>query len=212
MPEEKSSDERTGSARRAAAVVAGLALLVLAVTALLLTWRYRPAGYDEVAPASVRWSRQLVRWQGGAMGVAVLALVVWAALVGSDGARRPRRRVIGVATAAVAVALVALTASAWQRIRWEQLALWAVTLGTDVQGVWDPVFSDEVRFAFVGGTEVSPDAMAPWVIVHLVAPVVALVVFVAGCVLSTPRRPSPRAAIPRPADEPFDLEVLPRDS
>lgn len=61
---------------------------------------------------------------------------------------------------------------------WDQLALWAVTVGSNVRGyriVFDPV----VRFVLIGGVEISRHTLIRWLLVHmlLLGPaVVALVV------------------------------------
>ena len=77
--------------------------------------------------------------------------------------------------------LVALTALAWDQVKFEGLGLWAVTVGSGTRGLWYAAFSDDVRFVFVDGMgDVSPSNIAPWVVVHLVAPFVALALASAG--------------------------------
>jgi hypothetical protein len=97
--------------------------------------------------------------------------------------------------------LTALTVRAWQQVRWEQLALRAVTVGDDIDGLWYAAFSDQVRFAFVNGRgEVPPGDMAPWVIVHLLAPVLALAAVAAGWLAVEPPRTPRRSIVALPDD------------
>ena len=48
---------------------------------------------------------------------------------------------------------------------WDQLALRAVTVGTNVDG-YGIFFGDDVRFVFIGGREVDPDTLVRWLLVH----------------------------------------------
>ena len=41
---------------------------------------------------------------------------------------------------------------------WDQLALWAVTVGTNMMG-YTPVFGDQVRFVLLGGVEIGTDTL-----------------------------------------------------
>jgi quinol-cytochrome oxidoreductase complex cytochrome b subunit len=49
---------------------------------------------------------------------------------------------------------------------WDQLALSAVQVGTNVRG-YGVLFRPLVRFVFVGGAEVSPDTVIRWLMVHM---------------------------------------------
>ena len=129
-------------ARRAAGAVAALALALLASTGAVLTWQYRPDSGG---------SRRLVQAHEASIYVAIVALVLWCALTIADRAQRSRRTAVVVGVSLGAVALVALTAVAWNRVHWVQLGLWAVTVGNGVRGLWYAAFSDDVRFVFVDG-------------------------------------------------------------
>ena len=50
---------------------------------------------------------------------------------------------------------------------WDQLALWAVKVGSRSEGVaWDAAFSGDVRFILIGGTEVTQGTYRLWLVVH----------------------------------------------
>lgn len=60
---------------------------------------------------------------------------------------------------------------------WDQLALWAVTVGSNVRGyriVFDPV----VRFVLIGGVEISRHTLIRWLLVHMLLLGPALVALV----------------------------------
>jgi hypothetical protein len=45
---------------------------------------------------------------------------------------------------------------------WDQLALWAVTVGTNMMG-YMPVFGSQVRFELLGGFEIGPATLLRWI-------------------------------------------------
>lgn len=59
---------------------------------------------------------------------------------------------------------------------WDQLALWAVTVGTNMTG-FTPVFGDNVRFVLLDGVEVSTATLRTWLLIHvLLLPLLAALV------------------------------------
>src|SRR4029079_623904 len=63
---------------------------------------------------------------------------------------------------------------------WDQLALWAVTVGQNMRG-YSPVIGGHTRFVLLGGTEVSSSTFLRWFYVHtaLVGPVLLVLIVVA---------------------------------
>src|SRR5918996_1313471 len=61
---------------------------------------------------------------------------------------------------------------------WDQLALWAVTVGTNMMG-YTPVFGDQVRFVLLGGAEIGTDTLLRWYVLHVLLLPFVLVVFLA---------------------------------
>ena len=82
-----------------------------------------------------------------------------------------------VALAALGVGLGAsgLAFSSSHRLLWDQLALWAVTVGTNIRGVWVAAFGDQIRFVLVDGREITQDDYAAQLLGHAVAVPVLLV-------------------------------------
>lgn len=148
-------------------VLCGVALLEIYRPSFAEAWSQAP----EIG-SSGDWVRA---HDAAARTAAVLAAATFAA--GAVAAVRGSRR-LGASSMAVAVlaglgAVVALaTRSA---VRYEQLGLWAVTVGTDISGYRIAAFDDGVRFVIVDGAEVSPSDYAVTLVVHLGAPVIGAI-------------------------------------
>jgi len=170
-------------------VAVGLLVVAVAITDVQVTWRYRPAPESTaLLTDGSRWSRTIVRRHEVAIRLLASVGFLWFGLTGWLALRRAPRR-FGVAGAAVAAYVAMLVTSvAWSIVKWDQLALWAVTVGLNAQGLWYAAFSDQVRFVLIGCVEVSQAAYRDWVVVHLLAPWVALagVVATAGMVAKRP--------------------------
>ena len=63
------------------------------------------------------------------------------------------------------VVLVVLAVLTGYLLPWDQLALWAVTVGENLRG-YLPLFGDRVRFVLLGGAEVSPQTLLWWLLAH----------------------------------------------
>jgi quinol-cytochrome oxidoreductase complex cytochrome b subunit len=50
---------------------------------------------------------------------------------------------------------------------WDQLALWAVTVGTNMMG-YSPLVGKEVRFVLLGGVEISTTTLLRWYVLHVI--------------------------------------------
>jgi hypothetical protein len=171
--------------------VAALALALLATTGAALTRLYRPEG-----------SQRLVQAHELSIYLAIVGLVLWCAFALADRTQPSRRTALVVGSGVGAMGLVVLTAVAWNRVQFDGLGLWAVTVGNGARGLWYAAFSDEVRFMFVDGMgEVSPSKIAPWVVAHLVAPFVALALVSVGWLADRPPR-GPRRSVVAPPAEP----------
>ncbi|HET6951498.1 MAG TPA: hypothetical protein VFI47_14040 [Acidimicrobiales bacterium] len=129
---------------------------VVALSGVPLIWLYRPHG-------SLSWLRSLHGLSatvllGAAGGLLVVAFVAAA-----------RRHAAGVTrtAAAAAFALATVGTTTGGLLAWDWIGLRAVTVGDDRRGVLAAV-GDDVRFAIVGGREVSPGAYLAWALVHVV--------------------------------------------
>ena len=61
---------------------------------------------------------------------------------------------------------------------WDQLALWAVTVGTNMMG-YTPVFGQEVRFVLLGGKEIGSETLLRWYVLHVLFLPFVIVIFMA---------------------------------
>ena len=100
----------------------------------------------------------------------VLSVFLHMARVFYHGAYKPPREfnwVIGV----VLLMLTLLLSFTGYLLPWDQLALWAVTVGTNMMG-YTPVFGTQVRFVLLGGGEIGTDTLLRWYVLHVLdAPV-----------------------------------------
>lgn len=167
-----------------------LLFLVLALTGLLLMIWYRPtlewayADIEEIHYVVPFGSilRNLHRWSAHAMVVVVIAHM---ARVFYAGAYRPPREFNWVVGVLLLVATLFLSFTGYL-LPWDQLAYWAVTVGTDIAGSV-PVLghsgpfsvvgpSGDVRSLILGEERVGPIALLRFYVLHCVAiPVVSVV-------------------------------------
>ena len=107
----------------------------------------------------------------------VLSVFLHMARVFYHGAYKPPREfnwVIGV----VLLTLTLLLSFTGYLLPWDQLALWAVTVGTNMMG-YTPVFGDQVRFVLLGGAEIGTDTLLRWYVLHVLMLPFVIVIFMA---------------------------------
>ena len=123
--------------------------ILLTITGIFLMFFYRPTAaqaWDDISAlqTSVTFGllvRNMHRWAAHLM---VLSVFLHMARVFYHGAYKPPREfnwVIGV----ILLTLTLLLSFTGYLLPWDQLALWAVTVGTNMMG-YTPVFGDQVRF------------------------------------------------------------------
>ncbi|MGZ5353345.1 MAG: cytochrome b N-terminal domain-containing protein, partial [Actinomycetota bacterium] len=61
---------------------------------------------------------------------------------------------------------------------WDQLAIWAVTVGTSLAG-YSPLIAKQANFLLLGGVVVGPDTLLRWYVLHVLALPFVLVLFLA---------------------------------
>lgn len=154
-------------ARSVVLAVLSAEVAVLAATGVALYFIYRPSdagAWNEVQIAAGQkalsdWVRTAHRL---AAGCSLPTALVAAALVALRS--EIRRRWLGPA---LGVALALTTFVAWRtgfRLPWQQLALWPVTLGSNIDG-YEELLGGDVRFVLRDG-ERSPASILGWLIVH----------------------------------------------
>ena len=166
---------------------------VLAGTGVWLTFTYRPdaaqawPGLDS-ASAGIGWA-QLTHQAAAAV---LVILLVTFLVVGIVASRRWR------SATALLITTLALTWTG-SLLPWDQLALWAVTIGSDYQGMLGAAFSDDVRFVLLGGSEVSQAALRLWLLVHTVALTAVFASLLVLAARSTRSRGYPLPSSPPPS-------------
>ena len=159
--------------------------VVLAVTGVWLSFFYRPDAAQawsdlDLAPGSVDWPRLLHQ----AAAVLIILVAVALLVVGVVVRRgwRPAGALLGLTLALAYTGLL---------LPWDQLALWAVTVGENFRGMWSAAFDDDVRFVLINGFEISQTTLRLWLLVHSAALPVAFAVTLALLVGASYRRSSP---------------------
>jgi quinol-cytochrome oxidoreductase complex cytochrome b subunit len=160
------------NAVRVCLVLLGVALVILATTGVWLWFRYQPNAVTSWSGGGRRagdtWIRALHR--GSSSAAQLLALVSVVLLVG----RRVRTGARGV-VAGVGVLVTAVAAAVTGHLLpWDQLALWAVTVGTDLRGV-QAIFDAQVKYVLVGSREISVGTYQFRAISHVVLAVLVAV-------------------------------------
>ena len=151
---------------------------MLALTGVYLIFFYRPSaasawgdipglrqhvGLIEV----VRFVHRLV---AHAMVVTMLAVAVTGVMVVAARSSRTRRQGVAAATA-VGIAVVGLLATfTGYLLPWDQLAIWAVTVGTDMMGFMPIIRRPaQVQYVLIGGSKISVGTLRPWFFIHVLA-------------------------------------------
>jgi len=160
--------------------------VLLTVTGIFLMFFYRPtAGAGaELAYADMRTItgsvvfgnlvRNMHRWGAHLM---VFSVFLHMARVFYHGAYKPPREfnwVVGV----ILLTLTLLLSFTGYLLPWDQLAIWAVTVGTNMMG-FTPVFGKQVQFVLLGGVEIGPDTLLRWYVLHVLFVPFVTVIFLA---------------------------------
>src|SRR3712207_8845423 len=108
--------------------------------------------------------RNLHRWGAHLMTISVFLHM---ARVFYTGAYKPPREfnwVVGV----ILLLLTLLLSFTGYLLPWDQLAIWAVAVGTSMMG-YTPVLGDQVRFVLLGSVEIGPTTLIRWYVLHVLA-------------------------------------------
>ncbi len=170
--------------------------LVLTVTGVVLMFYYRPT--DQYAYYDMKYLandvpfgmfiRNMHRWAAHAMVITVWLHMLRVFMTGSYKPPREFNWGIGV----VLLVLTLLLSFTGYLLPWDQLAIWAVTVGTNMaratpllghEGPFGPQLGlrpdNDVRFMLLGGTQVGPPALLRFYVLHCVfLPVVAGVLMI----------------------------------
>ncbi len=156
--------------------------ILLTITGIFLMFYYTPTAevaYADMEALSTNVAfgslvRNIHRWGAHLM---VLSVFLHMSRVFYHGAYKPPREfnwVVGV----ILLFLTLFLSFSGYLLPWDQLALWAVTVGTNMAG-FSPVIGDQVKFALLAGVEVSGATLLRFYVLHVLAFPFVLVVFLA---------------------------------
>lgn len=167
--------------------------IVLTITGVLLMFYYVPdtgRAYEDMKELAFAvpfgmFLRNLHRWAAHAM---VVTVILHMARVFFTGSYRPPREfnwVIGV----MLLVLTLLLSYTGYLLPWDQLAFWAVTVGTNM-GAAAPVIGhngpfallridNDIRYALIGGTEIGQNALLRFYVLHCVLLPLLIVILMA---------------------------------
>lgn len=152
--------------------------MILVATGILLMLYYHPSvpqAYNDMkdlqfAVSSGVFLRNLHRWSAHAMVLLVFAHMF---KVFYRGAYRPPRQfnwVVGV----ILLIVTLLLSYTGYLLPWDQLAFWAVTVGSNIASSI-PYFGAKIRFLMLGGHSVNANALLRFYVLHcVILPVVAV--------------------------------------
>lgn len=204
-----------------------LLFLVLTVTGVMLMFYYRPTAefaYNDMkylqhdVPFGM-FMRNMHRWSAHLMVITVWLHMFRVFMTGSYKPPREFNWGVGV----ILLTLTLLLSFTGYLLPWDQLAIWAVTVGTNMaratpllgnEGPLGPELGmrpdNDVRFALLGGTVVGPAALIRFYVLHVIFLPITISIFIAVHFwrvrkdggISGPRpdakpRPTPVAAKPR---------------
>ena len=148
--------------------IANLVLCVwLVLSGVFLFFFYRPtavAAWEDVSTLRSDVTFGLVIQTGHrvATPVLIVALSAWALMLTAASNYRRSSALAGAVFLAVGALFTGLF------LPWDQLALWAVAVGTDMTGYLPIVAGDEVRFVLSNGAVMSTQTTAQLLIAHTV--------------------------------------------
>src|SRR6202171_3119486 len=155
--------------------------LVETVTGLLLMFYYRPTieyaftdimDLREQAPFGIM--REMHRWGAHAMVIAVWLHMFRVFMTGSYKPPREFNWNVGV----ILLVLTLLLSFTGYLLPWDQLAIWAITVGTNMIGS-APVFGPKSRFLLIGGFEVGHPALIRFYTLHVIGLPLLAAIFMA---------------------------------
>ncbi len=156
--------------------------LGLTVTGVLLMFYYVPSverAYQDIQAleANVRFGqllRNMHRWMAHAMIILVLLHMMRVFYTGAYKPPREFNWVVGV----VLFILTLLLSFTGYLLPWDQLAFWAITVGTTMVGS-APVLGDESKFLLLGGFSVGPNALIRFYTLHVIGLPLVISIFMA---------------------------------
>jgi quinol-cytochrome oxidoreductase complex cytochrome b subunit len=150
--------------------IASVLFLVLFVSGTYLMFFYHPAvpqAYFDMhtlhtSVAFGQFIRNIHRWSGHLMVLVVFIHMIRVFYAGAYRAPRQFNWVVGVGL----LLLTLLLSFTGYLLPWDQLAFWAITVGTNIAG-YVPLLGDGARQILLGGREVGGDALLRFYVLHI---------------------------------------------
>ena len=144
--------------------------VILVVTGILLMFYYVPSttqAYDRMLDlrGSVAFGtllRNMHRWSAHGMVAVVFMHLCRVFLTGSYKKPREFNWVVGV----ILFLLTLFMSFTGYLLPWDQLAFWAITVGTAIAG-YAPVIGKDIQFLLMGGTSVGQEALLRFYVLHV---------------------------------------------
>ncbi len=146
--------------------------LILTATGIALMFYYRPAAayaYQDMKDLEFavflgKFTRNLHRWSAHAMIVVVVLHMYRVFVTGSYKKPRQFNWAIGV----LLLVLTLLLSFTGYLLPWDQLAFWAITVGTSI-GAYAPWLGPKLKELLLGGTQVGDAALIRFYVLHCIA-------------------------------------------
>jgi quinol-cytochrome oxidoreductase complex cytochrome b subunit len=171
-------------------IVAAL-FVILVATGIALSFRYRPdvtrpyASVTGLEPRSPITSRGVHRVAAAAFVPAVGVLAI-----ASIGLFLTSRHRASIALSLLAGLTTLAAVFTGYLLPWDQLALWAVTVGTDMKGYAPILRHDKVRYVILGSREINTATFSRWFWTHTVVLPVVIVAVLVALAFAARRRPA----------------------
>lgn len=145
--------------------------VLLTVTGVFLMWYYVPTTKDAYWTIQAlrtditlgQFMRNLHRWAAHAMVIVVFLHMTRVFLTGSYKPPREFNWVLGI----VLLTTTFLLSFTGYLLPWDQLAYWAITVGTNMGGA-TPFIGNQVRFLLLGGFEIAQPTLIRWYTLHVI--------------------------------------------
>jgi quinol-cytochrome oxidoreductase complex cytochrome b subunit len=156
--------------------------VILVITGILLMFYYVPSttqAYDRMLDlrGTVAFGpilRNMHRWSAHGMVAVVFLHMCRVFFTGSYKKPREFNWVIGV----VLFLLTLLMSFTGYLLPWDQLAFWAITVGTAIAG-YAPVIGKDIQFLLMGGTSVGQEALLRFYVLHVAVLPAVMVLLIA---------------------------------
>ncbi len=151
-------------------LIAFFLFLILAVTGVLLMFYYMPSttqAYDRMLDlrgtvAFGIFLRNMHRWAAHGMVAVVFLHMCRVFLTGSYKPPREFNWVLGI----ILLLLTFFSSFTGYLLPWDQLAFWAITVGTSIAG-YAPLVGKEIRFVLLGDSNVGQEALLRFYVLHV---------------------------------------------